>query len=62
MDRDDISGKFLQIETAAKMGKHLVERWDKEKIILTCRCIRRDLEELEIEFGRRTNDASGSQG
>ncbi len=54
MDRDDISGKFLQIEMAAFKGRHLLERGDKENMILICKCIRRDLEELEIEFGRRT--------
>ncbi len=43
-----IYDKFLNIESWAYRGKHLIEKEEIEKAKQTCRRIRHDLEELEV--------------
>lgn len=54
-DKNDLINKFLQIESLAFKGRHLVEVMAIDQMVLICKNIRRDLEELEIVFGRRTS-------
>ena len=61
MDKNDLINKFLQIEQLAYRGRHLVEVMATDKMVVICRNIRRDLQDLEVEFGRRINDTVKSQ-
>ncbi len=61
MDRDSLINKFGAIEGLAHRGKDLIEIMDHGKIVLVLNNIRRDLQDLEMEFGRRTDDTFGPE-
>jgi len=53
--RDDLINKFLNIESLAHRGKNLIEIMDRNKIVMVMNQIRKDLQDLEVVFGRRIN-------
>jgi hypothetical protein len=53
LDKNDLVNKFLQIESLAFKGRHLVETMNEKGMILICKHIRKDLEDLETVLGRR---------
>jgi len=51
LNKDNLINKFLQIESLAYRGRHLVESMSTEKMKIICKRIRHDLEELEVMLG-----------
>lgn len=51
MEKSDVINKFLQIESWAYRGRHLVESASVDKMKICLKRIRHDLEDLEIAFG-----------
>ena len=57
-DKNNLINKFMQIEMLAHrmeemahIGRHLVESMSVDKMILICKRIRHDLEDLEVMLG-----------
>ncbi len=53
LTKDDLVGKCLQIESWAYRMRHLIESQSEksDKLVLCCKRIRADLEDLEVALG-----------
>ena len=51
LNKPDLINKFLQMESWAYRGRHLVEYANMDKLQMICKRIRKDLEDLEIMLG-----------